>query len=212
MFLHQSDTTYGKLRFTSFPELGIAVVTHFSHPVFEVLQRVSVPGTSAAHHLLREIEYKEGLQTTDRQHPVSVVYLWPPDTWYLKHATCLVTNVTTLSFNNLITTKPKYFLQVCVSDLATGVAVVSSQCEAEVRGTVHAHHHMRNWHQNRSSLTQGHPQLLTGLWTHKIWDKVGMRLRCYCMLVCGKTEAELLVSVKGISLIFAEITSAIKFI
>lgn len=46
------------------------------------------------------------------------------------------------------------------SDLATGIAVVSSQCEAEVRGTVHAHHHMRNWHQYRSSFTQGHPQLL----------------------------------------------------
>lgn len=44
--------------------------------------------------------------------------------------------------------------------------MVSSQREAEVSGTVHAHHHMGNWHQNRCSFSQGHPQLLTGLWTH----------------------------------------------
>lgn len=48
-----------EMKFTSFPELGIAVVTHFGHPVFEVLEWVSVPGTSAAHHLLRETEGKK---------------------------------------------------------------------------------------------------------------------------------------------------------
>lgn len=42
---------------------------------------------------------------------------------------------------------------------------MSSQREAEISGTVHAHHHMGNWHQYRGSLSQGHPQLLTGLWT-----------------------------------------------
>lgn len=48
-----SSTTakHQEMRLTSFPELGIAVVTHFGHPVFEVLQWVSVPGTSTAHHL-----------------------------------------------------------------------------------------------------------------------------------------------------------------
>lgn len=45
-----------EIKFTSFPELGIAVVTHFGHPVFEVLEWISVPGTSAAHHLLRGTE------------------------------------------------------------------------------------------------------------------------------------------------------------
>jgi len=42
------------LGFTSFPELSIAVVTHFGHSIFEVLQRISVSGTSSAHHLLTE--------------------------------------------------------------------------------------------------------------------------------------------------------------
>lgn len=70
---HQWDTSiYRKLRFTSFPELGVAVVTHFGHPVFEVLQWVSVPGTSTAHHLHRDTVRKEDLQTKERQHPVSV--------------------------------------------------------------------------------------------------------------------------------------------
>lgn len=55
------------------------------------------------------------------------------------------------------------FLRTSVSDLATGVAVVSSECEAEVRGTVHTHHRVRNRHQHWSSFTQGHPQLLSGL-------------------------------------------------
>lgn len=45
-----------KKAFTFFPELDIAVITHFSHSVFEVLQRVSVPGAGSAHHLLREIK------------------------------------------------------------------------------------------------------------------------------------------------------------
>lgn len=49
------------------------------------------------------------------------------------------------------------------SDLATRIAVVSSESEAEVGGAVHAHHHMRNWHEDRCSLAQGHPQFLTGL-------------------------------------------------
>ena len=52
------------------------------------------------------------------------------------------------------------------ADLATGVAVVPSQCEAEVSGAIHAHHHMWNWHEYRSSLAEGHPQLLTCLRTH----------------------------------------------
>lgn len=42
--------------------------------------------------------------------------------------------------------------------------MVSSQCEAEVGGAVHAHHRVGNWHQYRRGLPQGHPQLLTGLW------------------------------------------------
>lgn len=41
--------------------------------------------------------------------------------------------------------------------------MVSSEREAEVRCTVHAHHYMRHWDQYGSSLTQGHPQFLTGL-------------------------------------------------
>lgn len=42
------------MRFTSFPELSIAVVTHFGHPVFEVFQWVSVSRTGTAHHLHRD--------------------------------------------------------------------------------------------------------------------------------------------------------------
>lgn len=60
-----------------------------------------------------------------------------------------------------------------VSDLATGVAVVSSQREAEVRGAVHAHHHVGNWHQHGSRLTEGHPQLLPRLFGQS-WDDVQM--------------------------------------
>lgn len=52
---------------------------------------------------------------------------------------------------------------VRVSDLATGITVVSSEREAEVRCAVHAHHNVRNWHQYWCSLSQGHPQFLTGL-------------------------------------------------
>lgn len=48
-------------------------------------------------------------------------------------------------------------------DLSAGVTVVSSEREAEVSGAVHAHHHLRNRYQLRSSFTQGHPQLLSGL-------------------------------------------------
>lgn len=43
---------------TSFPELGIAVVAHFGHPVFEVLEWVSIPRASAAHNLAGEVESK----------------------------------------------------------------------------------------------------------------------------------------------------------
>lgn len=43
---------------TSFSELGVAVVTHFGHPVFEVLEWVSIPRASTAHHLLRQARCK----------------------------------------------------------------------------------------------------------------------------------------------------------
>lgn len=51
------------MRLTFFPELGVAVVTHFGHPVFEVLEGVSVPGTSTAHHLRPKTGGK--LETTE---------------------------------------------------------------------------------------------------------------------------------------------------
>lgn len=57
------------------------------------------------------------------------------------------------------------------TDLAAGVAVVSSKSEAEVRGAVHAHHRVRRRHRNRSGFTQGHPQLLTGLLAHPANEK-----------------------------------------
>lgn len=47
-----------KEKFTSFPELGKAVVAHFGHPVFEVLEWVSIPRASTAHHLAREADSK----------------------------------------------------------------------------------------------------------------------------------------------------------
>lgn len=63
-----------------------------------------------------------------------------------------------------ITTEFKRLFEALI-DLATGVAVVPSQREAEVGRTVHAHHHLRDWHQHGSRLTQRHPQLLAGLQT-----------------------------------------------
>lgn len=57
-----------KLNVTSFPELGIAVVTHFGHSVFEVLQRVSVPGTSTANHLTRPTANLRRRYTDSLQH------------------------------------------------------------------------------------------------------------------------------------------------
>lgn len=63
------------------------------------------------------------------------------------------------------------------ADLAAGVAVVSPQREAEVSGTVHAHHHMGNWHQYRCSFSEGHPQLLTGLWMHTGQDCIQNTLK-----------------------------------
>lgn len=43
---------------TSLPELSIAVVTHLGHPLFEVLEWVSIPRASTAHHLAREADWK----------------------------------------------------------------------------------------------------------------------------------------------------------
>lgn len=125
------------MRLTFFPELGKAVVTHFGHPVLEVLEWVSVPGTSTAHHL-RPPPKKNRAELETTEHHGTVFYRCP-------------------------STEQRG--RGCGAHLAAGVTVVSSQREAEVSGAVHAHHHMGDWHQHRRSLSQGHPQLLTGLWT-----------------------------------------------
>lgn len=45
-----------KLRFTSFSELAVTAVTNFNHSVFEVPEWVTVPGTSATHHLCQKTD------------------------------------------------------------------------------------------------------------------------------------------------------------
>lgn len=87
--------------------------------------------------------------------------------------------------------------QGCGADLAAGVTVVSSQCEAEVTGTVHAHHHMGNWHQYRCSLSQGHPQLLTGLRTHTGQDSSQNRIRTRSLVVKASFKNRPLASLQG---------------
>lgn len=56
-----------------------------------------------------------------------------------------------------------YGAAVHLSDLSTGVAVVPSECEAEISCAVHAHHHLWNWNQYRCSFSERHPQFFTGL-------------------------------------------------
>lgn len=43
------------------------MITHFDHPVLEVLEGVSVSGTAAAHNLLIGKECKADLLTTERR-------------------------------------------------------------------------------------------------------------------------------------------------